>query len=290
MKTQLKNLIRRSIDLHVHIGPEIIPRKFNSVESLVKAEKGKIKGLALKNHFYPTQPFINQVKNQQGLTLIGSLTLNSFQGGLNPSAIYANALISNLPTIVWLPTISAKNFLKKNKYEVPPEWINNNQIKSRLANQAPIVKINQNLNSVLKQIKKSKAILATGHITWQESLKVIKQAQQIGIKKIILTHPIYQPINMPINQQKKLAKKGIIIEQCYSMYSIDKIPIKNIVQQIKSIGANNCILSSDVGQKFSPNPSQALYLFDNLLIKNGLTIQELETMLVINPQKLLNCR
>ena len=53
MKKQLNNMITRAIDLHVHIGPEIIPRKYTA-QSLADAERGKIAGCVLKNHFYPT--------------------------------------------------------------------------------------------------------------------------------------------------------------------------------------------------------------------------------------------
>ncbi|MBI2085208.1 MAG: hypothetical protein HYT71_01710 [Candidatus Aenigmarchaeota archaeon] len=49
-------------------------------------------------------------------------------------------------------------------------------------------------------------------------------------------------IGMPISVQKELAKnKGVYIEQCYSMYSIDKISMEKIAEQIKKIGAEKCI-------------------------------------------------
>jgi predicted metal-dependent phosphotriesterase family hydrolase len=93
---------------------------------------------------------------------------------------------------------------------------------------------------------------------------------------------------MPIHVQKELADMGALIEQCYSMYSIDKIPISKIARQIKLLGAKNCILSSDVGQIFSKNPSEALADFMFLLEKEGITKQELRQMLVNNPIRLLN--
>jgi hypothetical protein len=71
------------------------------------------------------------------------------------------------------------------------------------------------------------------------------------------------------------------------MYTIDKIPIEKIAEQIKGVGADNCIISSDVGQTFSPPPSEALYLFSQLLLACGLTVSELEVMMVKNPSKLI---
>ena len=137
-------------------------------------------------------------------------------------------------------------------------------------------------------IKDVDAILATGHIPWEESRELINIAvQKFKIKKTIITHPIYQKINMPLEVQKELAKTGALIEHCFSMYSIDKIPIAKIAEQIKYVGAENCILSSDVGQSFSKSPSEALLEFISLLSQNNVTEKELVTMLVDNPNKII---
>ena len=80
------------------------------------------------------------------------------------------------------------------------------------------------------------------------------------------------------------------MEHCYSMYTIDKIPIEKIAGQIKAVGAKNCILSSDVGQTFSPPPSEAMYLFAKLLLESDITLKELEIMMVKNPTGLIEKR
>lgn len=84
-----------------------------------------------------------------------------------------------------------------------------------------------------------------------------------------------------------MARMGAFIEQCFSMYSIDRIPIKKITAQIKAVGAEKCILSSDVGQTFSKNPSAALLEFILLLENEGITEKEIEQMLVKNPRHLV---
>jgi hypothetical protein len=283
------------IDLHVHIGPEVIPRKFDANE-LVKAEKGKIRGMALKNHFFQTSPMINSInaKKREGLLLVGSVVLNNYAGGLNPDVISAAAGLSRLPIIVWFPTINAENFLKKSKYEIPKEWVGN-EFQSKLSKHVKAVRITNKKGkltskavAVLKAIKDNDCILATGHLSWKESELIVKEAVKQGINKIIITHPIYHMINMPIAIQKELAKnKGVYIEQCYSMHSIDKISIAKIAMQIRIVGADKCILSSDVGQLNSPFPSKAMKQFTQLLGKEGISKKELLTMGRDNPMKLV---
>ena len=293
MEKNLRSIIKQAIDIHVHIGPEIIPRKY-TVEGLIKEEKEKIGGFVLKNHFYSTTPFIKEIQSKSKLRSIGSVVLNNSVGGLNPEAIYATSLMSRGPFFVWFPTINARNFLENSKYEIASEWVQKEGFKARRSNDIVPVevskrgKLTKEVIDILKVINKYNAILATGHISWQESLIVINKTLDMGLKKIVITHPIYQRINMPIEVQKQLAKKGCFIEQCYSMYSIDKIPIRLIAEQIKKVGSKSVILSSDVGQTFSPSPSEALFQFSELLRTEGISENELFQMMVTNPKILLD--
>lgn len=289
----LKDIIKQAIDIHVHIGPEVIPRKY-TVQSLAKAEKSKIGGCVLKNHFYPTTPFIKVINPIKGMQLFGSVVLNNAVGGLNPDAVYSTSLVSDKPVMVWFPTTNAQNFLSRSEFEIAPEWVNKKGFKTRKSKDAQPVFVTKNGSltkealKVLETIKQCKAILATGHISWEESKLLIEEALDKGIKNIVVTHPVYQSIDMPVEIQKELAEKGCFIEQSYSMYSIDKIPIGKIAKQIKYVGSKSIILSSDVGQSFSPPPSEALLKFAVLLKREGISENEIYTMLVKNPRKLMS--
>ena len=291
MNKRIEEIIKQAFDIHYHIGPEIIPRKY-TVADFIKAESGKIGGAVLKNHFYATSVFINRIKQNKKLKLFGSIVLNNAVGGLNAKAIYAASIISDQPIMVWFPTINAENFLRQSAFEIAPEWVKQKGFVAKKSKDVkPVIttkngKLTKQALEVLRMIKKCNAVLATGHISWKESNLLAQKARKMGIQ-VIITHPIYQRIGMPIKIQKELARKGCFIEQSYSMYSIDKIPIQKIAEQIKSVGYRNVILSSDVGQKFSPPPSQALYQFSTLLQKERIDIKNLYQMLVINPKKLM---
>lgn len=295
MNNTLKNIVKQSIDIHVHIGPEVLPRKYN-IQSLIKKQAGKISGCVIKNHFYPTTPFLKAMQKKSKIQLFGSVVLNNSMGGMNTEAIYGTSLVTDKTFFVWLPTINSANFLKKSNYEIAPEWAQGEKIQVRIAQEIrPVLiakqgKLLPETIDVLKMIKKFDAVLATGHISWQESVLIVNKALEIGLNRIVITHPIYQKIAMPITIQKQLSKKGCYIEQCYSMYGIDNISIKEIANQIRRIGTDFIILSSDVGQVSSPSPSNALYKFGLLLLKEGLSEEDLRQMLVINPRRLLNIK
>lgn len=290
----LINLIREAYDLHVHMGPEVIPRKYNTPEQLMQSLSGKVAGVALKNHFFSTVPIAAMIPAGK-LKVVGSVVLNNFVGGLNPDAIYAASTLAKDPFIVWFPTVSAKQFLNNSTWEIAPEWVDKNAaFSARKANDIVGIRLldeNNKLTSasiaILRAIKQTDAILATGHISWQESRALIQKAATMGIKRMIVTHPIYQRIAMPISIQKELASFGAKIEQCWSMWKIDNIPMNTIAGQIKAIGATNCIISSDSGQSFSSPPNQALYNFCEKLLKEGVSLKELKTMCMANPKKLI---
>ena len=292
-----KKILQESIDLHVHIGPEIIPRKFD-LPGLIKYEKGKLKGIGVKSHFFPTAAMASATNKENSPLIINSVTLNNYCGGFNPDIVRASAELSENPIIVWFPTVHAKKFLENQEFEIPKEWIDPKKretIRLRPAkNIRPFSvfdgssKISLEVKDVLRTIKDCGAILATGHISWEESRKLVKTAvEEFKISRIIITHPIYRMISMPIEIQKEMVNLGATIEHCYSMHTIDKIPMAEITAQIKEVGPKNCILSSDVGQTFSKSPSESLADFIMLLENENVDENEIRNMLITNPNKLV---
>lgn len=286
----IEDIIKQAIDLHVHIGPEIIPRKYTA-QTLAEAERGKLGGAVLKNHFYPTAAMFDQ-QSIKGIELYGSIVLNNAVGGMNPEAVYAASLVSKKPLIVWFPTINAEQFLRTNKYEIASEWVEDKSLKLKSAEETNPVKVTENsellpeTKQVIEMIAQVKGVLATGHIAAEESILVAKYARSLNVP-VVITHPIYQHINMTVEQQEELAKLGCYMEQPYSMYSMDRISIKDIAEQIKAVGSASVILSSDVGQTFSPSPSEALKQFAEKLMAEGITLNDIKQMMVINPSQLL---
>lgn len=290
MNKQLQEIIKRAYDLHVHIGPEVIPRKYDA-RSLAAAETGKLAGCVLKNHFFPTSAMFS-ADDVSGLECYGSIVLNNAVGGMNPEAVFAASLVARTPLVVWLPTINSAQFLRTNRYEVAPEWVTDKSLKLKSAEETSVVAVTKNgkllpqTKRVIEMTAQVNGVLATGHIAASESMLVAAYARALDVT-VIVTHPIYQHIDMSVESQKQLATLGCYLEQPYSMYSMDSISIERIADQIRAVGSDSVILSSDVGQTFSPSPSTALFMYAELLVKADIPLQWIETMLVTNPRKIL---
>lgn len=302
---ELSNIIRESTDMHFHIGPDVLPRKY-CVESLIKEEQGNIRRIVLKSHAFPTAPMIKQAlssheknNNEVSLRLIGSVTLNRFVGGLNPDAIYSSHVLSKERVVVWLPTIHAKNHLSKTKgdYEIPAAWSHNPNFVCRKKEQVKPVRVmdkdkglTQKMIQVLKAIKRFDCVLATGHVSHHEAKMIAEQALKMNIP-VILTHVAGRHIAMPINMQKDLAEKGAFVEHCYIFYkdrlNPEDYPLSETARMIKEVGADHVIVSSDSGQTKNPLPSECLKHYVGLLSKFGITKEDWQKILIKNPKRLL---
>ncbi|MFH0862704.1 MAG: DUF6282 family protein [Candidatus Altiarchaeota archaeon] len=295
---EITALLKESYDLHFHIGPDILPRKY-TVEELVGSESGRIKGVALKSHSIPTIGLINSLK-KDGIELIGSITLNYFMGGFNESAIYASAVMSKgPPIIVWFPTVHAENHLVHNKsdYEIPPEWVKDPKFKPRNKYDLKAIKVTdwagkliRKAQSSLKVMQDMGCVVATGHVSWREAEKLTLECIDRGLK-VIVTHPMQRDIAMPLEVQKRLADKGAYIEYCYIMY-LDRdfpedYPLEEQVRCMKEIGSDRVVLTSDAGQKRNPGPTESLSQYIKLLQEKGLQKKDFREMLVDNPTKVL---
>jgi hypothetical protein len=135
-------------------------------------------------------------------------------------------------------------------------------------------------------------VLASGHISPPEAFILFNRAQELGIKKMVVTHPTdaeFLERSYTVEELQQLAKMG-----AYSEFTLVGIlpnefchdPVK-IVKTIKAIGAEHCIISTDLGQPQNPLPVEGLRLFIATLIHHGMTQKEIEQMVKINPAVLL---
>lgn len=64
--------------------------------------------------------------------------------------------------------------------------------------------------------------------------------------------------------------------------------VQQVAATIRELGAENCVIISDAGQRHNPLPHESLRVFAQCLYECGLSKTELATLMVHNPKKLLN--
>ncbi|MGD9129157.1 MAG: DUF6282 family protein [Candidatus Woesebacteria bacterium] len=292
MNKNLKQILNQAIDIHVHVGDRSyddggLKRQY-TVSDLNKATKSF---LVAKAHFLPFVKEENKV--------LGSVTLNF--GMKAEQVLEASKHVSHRLT-VWMPTLNAKAHQEAVKND--PFW---KKLFAGLKLGEPISVLNelrelsQETLKVLETIKKLDAILATGHLSQQEVKILVKEAIQSRISDIVLTHVSSRHNKLSIDQQQKLIALGkkkqtrVWSEHCAITWIDGKEGAYDIkrdfVELIKKIGPKHCIISSDTGRyigdaKKPSLPNECLELFCQLLLNNGISLEDLSMMLIQNPKTL----
>lgn len=273
-------LIQGSIDMHVHMGPDPhLERCVDAVQAAAQAEAAGMRAIVLKSHDYPTAPLATIVGQQfPKVTLVGSLCLDFAVGGLNLEAVEVSATLG--ARMVWMPTFSAAFDMKKRN--IGPGGISIVGAGGRIL---PVV------TDILMTIKRHDMAVATGHVSFGEIIALVDEARRLDIGKVVITHALEPRFGatLSVDQQKQMADKGAYIEHSYlsTLPSGGGIGSKALVEAVKAVGAERCILTTDLGQKENPPPAEGLKTAIATLLDAGLSEIELTFMLKTNPAWLL---
>jgi hypothetical protein len=276
----IEELWHGSIDIHVHAGPDPrVERRVDALEASRQAEKAGMRAIVLKSHEYPTAP-VAQVVSQlvTGVTVFGSICLDFEVGGLNVYALEASARLG--AKIVWMPTFTSANDMKINKRGDPGTGILDSTGKI-----LPVV------NEILGIVRDHGMVLATGHISRDETFALVEKATQSGVSMIVVTHPLWPRggAKLSLTEQQQLAKKGAFIEHCFgnTMPFPDRLDPMKIVEAVKAVGAEHCIMSTDLGQAHNPAPAEGMRMAIGTMLQCGLDARDVEFLVKANPSALL---
>lgn len=274
-----------SIDMHLHPGITAGPSRVDVMEAARQAQQAGMRALVYKSHNYTAAVAMLVNRMVPDIKIFGSICLDYEIGGLNIHAV-ENAVQLGAK-VVWMPTFSSANSINMMRAQGLPLKGEGFSIIDKAGKLVP------EMEPILSLIQKNDMVLATGHISPQEILVLIEEAQRVRIKKIIITHPTdkeFMEKVLTIKELQQLAKAGAFIE--FTIIGI--LPNEfghdpaQLVQVIKTIGPEHCIVSTDLGQPQNPLPVEGMRLFIATLLRHGITPAEVELMVKKNPARLLD--
>lgn len=290
-----RNLVKDAVDLHVHAGPDAVPRRGDAQTIIDKFTEHGLAGFVDKNHFVPT---VNKgVKTKpNGAQHLSSIVLNGFVGGLNPLAVDIAARSG--ACMVWMPTVDVEltpEAAEEKHQGTPSSWsaIRDDLLDRGLARERdPIVSVqggpSSQLLEVLEIIRAWDLTLATGHLRFQESMVVVQAAVAMGIQRVVVTHPEFPAQKFSINEQKELAERGATLEYCYTTAATGKTSWTSWVDSIKALPPEHVVISSDSGQPSNPPVEDCLPLAAEALSSAGLPEQWIRAIISDNSRRLVN--
>lgn len=294
----MKDLIRGAYDLHVHSAPDVLPRKLDDLEMAQRVIASGMAGYAMKSHYFCTAERATLSKKlYPECDSIGTITLNGSVGGINPMAVEMAARAG--ARLVWFPTCDgayeqAHTFTGDPNKKLP-FWASIVLEMKKEGISAPPISIldkdgqlTEDTHKVLDVIARHDLILATGHLSHEETFALVKSAaEEHHVKNMIISHVDFPTTYYEIDEQKKLAEYGAYMEHCYTTYATKKVDFAVTLEMIKAMGPEHVVLSTDLGQSTGIYPDEGLEAFADSLYENGFTAEQVRRMTVYNAGKLL---
>ncbi len=288
--------IQGAYDLQVHVAPDVIERRIDDVGLAHEFLARDLKGFVLKSHYFPTAERAQVVRRAvPGIEAYGALTLNHSIGGLNPVAVELAGRSG--AKIVWMPTVDAANETA-GRVDGPstklPFWA---KIQRELAATGiappPLTvldengKINEATRRCLDLIGRHNMILATGHLGRHEIFPLVRAAREMKLQRILITHAEFPSQNFSAEEQVELADAGAFIEHCFTTMHTGKAPWDAVLHSIRKVGAERCVLSTDLGQTINPPVAEGFAMFAQTLLDAGFSTEQIRRMAVTNPGALI---
>ena len=287
-------LLRDALDIHTHLDPDSFGphsnqarRSLDVVDMARRAKSAGMRGFVIKQHYDQTAQLAYLARKAvPDVEVFGMLCSNRTVGGLNPEAVHHfTEVIGGHARIVSMPTWDSENFVRKSKNPTRPAVA--------VSRDGALLPETIALIETIAQAKirdsDAKLALATGHVSAEEALLVIREARRQGVN-VVATHAIGHTIDMTLAQMKEAAGLGAYVEFVANFLTLERggFTAQQYYDAIREIGPAQVIFSSDGGQANRPPPDDLIASAAHQLLELGLTQAELRTMMVDNPATLLS--
>jgi hypothetical protein len=273
-------------DLHIHPAPSIQRRRITALEATKLASKEKMAGVLFLDHTYNTQMMADTI-NEMGLQAkaFGSILLNEAVGGMSPSVVEIALALGTKQ--IQMPTYSSKGHhdaygddqkIFPYKKRVKPFYILDE--KGRLI---------QEVEDILELARKASCFIGSGHLTALEVDALVRRAKELGCRVLANGASTDMP-GYPLDIQKQWASDLVFMEHDYM--AVTDVPhvttsINTVVEQIRAVGAERCVLGTDAGNMKLPDNVASMRDFVGRLLEAGVTDREIDVMTKRNPRIML---
>lgn len=283
--------VKGACDIHIHSNPSLIERAYDDIGHARLARDAGMAAICIKSHFEPTASRgYHAEKHIPGVRVFGGIVLNWTVGGLNACAVETQLKLG--AKIVWMPTIHALAHGKQ--YGLGTYGYQSPGLSVPVQPITVFKKDDQTLNNetiaILELVKKYECMIGTCHLSPEEILEIVRVGREMGCQKVVVTHPYFRPPNLTLEQCKQLVDMGAILEMTAGNHC--PIPgwgdLQLDVETIQAVGAEHCIISTDSGQPRKSPPPEELRTYVQCLHEKGISIRDLEVMMVSNNRWLLD--
>jgi hypothetical protein len=254
-------------------------------------------GFALKSHYTSTAERAQVVSALfEDVEVLGTLTLNWAVGGMNALAVEIAAREG--ARIVWMPTVDSPaetaGRAEPKEGDNVPQWARLQHELRALGLSVDAVQVTSPAGEVLpatrdvlRAIARHGLVLATGHLSRDDTFAVVDAALEEGVETIVVTHPEFPCQNLSIADQVALAAKGCLLERCLTTPFSGKTTWEHVFDGVRAVGVEHTLFSSDCGNPDYPPVEDGLALWADRLLGAGFDEDEIREMIVTQSRRLV---
>jgi hypothetical protein len=289
-------LVEGAYDLHVHVAPDVPPRRIDDRTLAERFAELGLAGFALKSHYTSTAERAQVVSALvPEVEVVGTLTLNWAVGGLNALAVEIAAREG--ARIVWMPTVDSPaetaGRTEPRDGDKVPQWARLQHELRGLGLSVEAVHVTDpggrllaETRDVLRAIARHGLILATGHLARDDTFAVVDAALEEGVGSIVVTHPEFPCQNFSLDDQRALAERGCLLERCLSTPLSGKTDWEHVFDGVRAVGIDRTLFSSDCGNPDYPPVEDGLALWADRLLGAGFADDEVRELIVGQSRRL----
>ncbi len=278
-----------AVDMHVHTAPDAYPRSVDDHELVREAADAGMRALLLKSHHTLTADRAALARPRTGphIEVFGGLALNWPVGGLNPIAV--ETAIAFGAKQIWMPTLHARHCMEVAEAEMFRAEARKGREGLTLRDGSG--RLHPAIRPILEQIREAEIVLGTGHLAPAESLDLLQIAADMGLRKLLATHPMMSFTRFTLDQMRAAVDLGAYLEFDYLACSPNwhgAVPPSRTAEGVRAVGPEHCVLATDGGQTFNPHPPAMLRSFAEAMQAEGFGEAEIRRMICENPARLLD--
>jgi hypothetical protein len=320
-----RDLLRGTIDLHVHAGPHLTssPRSVDPMEAALQAKAVGMRGLVYMDVMENSSGIawlVNRIVDD--IELFGGIILNTVYGGMNPRAVRTALYYGDGAKFVSFGAHSTYHLASQEGRMVDGQPVLLQDLYPKFAEQelARAIRIPLedpvpgDLDEILTLLGEHPDVYVnTGHVSAEEALRLLELAPRYGIEmdRILVAHVARN--DMTMDQQKQVAAAGAWLEGTYAdggVYPggigrthyypekeyINQLSISgpgaprnvgDLGRQIREIGVDHFILGTDYGIRGVATPVEGMRQLIANLLDMEFSIEEIRQLTGGNAAKLL---
>jgi hypothetical protein len=271
-------------DAYCHTAPCVLPRWGSAIDVAADATACGFTGIVLQSHHEGTGGrAAAAAQSIPGVSLLGSVTLNDYCGGLSAKTVRAHLLAGT--RIVWLPTTDAaahaRRFGGTGRSTTGAFDSSDQSAGISILSDGRLCRA---MIDILDVLAGAQGVLCTGHLSLKEIDALIGPARDHGVP-LVINHP-YFIIHPTDEWWNRLPRDGVFVQFAAVDGSPDSaLPsLGQVLRVLRIMGPSQCMLGSEA--RAPVNPVRQILDFCGALEAAGVSARDVQTVACRTPQQL----